>query len=82
MARPADLDHFVFDKVSANVADTPAATHIAQSVAETVVPPGLNIAPPATDALSHFADALAHVPALPEDATDHGHLPGWLLPGI
>lgn len=80
-SRPADLDQFVFDKVSSNVEGTPAAEHIAQGVTGNV-PPGLNIAPPATDALSYFADALAHVPTLPQDATDHGHLPGWLLPSV
>jgi hypothetical protein len=81
MGRPADLDQFVFDKVSSNVADTPAASHIAQTPPETVTPPGLNIAPPTTDALTHFSDALTNIPPLPQDAIDHGHLPGWLLPG-
>jgi hypothetical protein len=79
MARPADLDLFVFDKVSSNVADTPAAEHIAQSTPEPGfgTPPGLNIAPPTTGALDHFTSI--DFPGLPEAATDHGHPPGWLL---
>jgi len=80
MARPADLDQFVFDKVSSNVEGTPAADHIAQSVTPNV-PPGLNIAPTTTGVVDHFADALTHFPGLP-DAADNGHQPGWLLPGI
>jgi hypothetical protein len=74
-----DHDQFVFDKVTTNVAGTPAASHIAQtpiadlSSLSPVTPPAPS-APP--------ADALAHFPGLPQDAIDHGHPPGWLLPGI
>jgi hypothetical protein len=71
MARPTDHDQFVFDKVTANVADTPAASHIAETpIANPNLSPATPPAPP--------ADALAHFPGLP-DAADHGHPPGWLL---
>ena len=79
MARPADLDLFVFDKVSSNVADTPAADHIAQGTPPEPgfgTPPGLNIAPPTTGVVDHFAGI--SFPDLP-DAADHGHQPGWML---
>jgi hypothetical protein len=76
-ARPENLDQFVFEKVSSNVADTPAADHIAQGIPTSPVPPGLNIAPPTTGALDHFTNI--DFPGLPEAATDHGHPPGWLL---
>jgi hypothetical protein len=58
----------------------PAADHISQSLSESAVPPGLNIAPPTTGALDHFTNI--DFPELPEAATEHGHQPGWLLGGI
>ena len=73
----AELDQIVFDKVSSNVADTPAADHIAQSLTTDVVPPGLNIAPTTTGVVDNFTNI--SFPELP-DAADHGHPPGWLLP--
>jgi hypothetical protein len=76
MARPENLDQFVFDKVSSNVAETPAADHIAQGSPTSPVPPGLNIAPPTTGVVDHFTGI--SFPELP-DAADHGHQPGWLL---
>ena len=77
MARPTDLDTFIFDKVHSNVEGTPAAEHIAQSTPELGfgTPPGLNIAPPTTGVVDHFTGI--DFPDLP---TDHGHPPGWLLP--
>jgi hypothetical protein len=82
MARPEDLDLFVFGKVSSNVADTPAAEHIAQSPPEPgfATPPGLNIAPTSTGALDHFNEI--SFPDLPDNALDHGHGPGWLFPPV
>jgi hypothetical protein len=77
MARPENLDQFVFEKVSSNVADTPAADHIAQGTTPELgfgTPPGLNIAPPTTGVVDHFAGI-----SFPELPTDNGHPPGWLL---
>ena len=80
MARPNDLDQIIFDKVSSNVQDTPAADHIAQNAPslENPVPPGLNIAPPTTEVVDHFTGV--SFPELPENVFDHGNPPGWLLP--
>jgi hypothetical protein len=86
MARPADHDQFVFETVTTHTGGTPAASHIADTpigdlsdLSPTTLPPGLNTAPPTTDALNHFTDAFANFPGLPQDAIDHGHTPGWLL---
>ena len=88
MARPADHDQFVFDKVTENVAGTPAESHIANtpigslaaptSASAPTLPPGLENHAPA-DALAHFNNAVDNIPDLPQEALDNGHLPGWLL---
>jgi hypothetical protein len=79
MARPNNLDQIIFDKVQSNVAETPAADHIAQiPPGETATPPGLNIAPPTTEVVDQFTGH--SFPELPENVFDHGNPPGWLLP--
>ena len=78
MVRPTDLDTIIFDKVHANVAETPAADHVALNPpGESTVPPGLNIAPPTNGALDHFTGI--SFPELPENVFEHGNPPGWLL---